>query len=101
MQILIDIPETQYNCILKSENSLYVNYISKECLMYAIKIGIPLPKDHGDLIDKGKLLDTLKDLDLEWIRANCSTDEDGIDIIEDIIEEESIIIEADKTEREV
>jgi hypothetical protein len=78
-----------------------LNLLDRDIVQKAIREGISLQKDHGDLIDKGKLLDTLKDLDLEWIRTNCSTDEDGVNIIEDIIEEESIIIEADKTEREV
>jgi hypothetical protein len=97
VQILIDIPERIYK--INKKKSL--NLLDRDIVQKAIREGISLQKDHGDLIDKGKLLDTLKDLDLEWIRTNCSTDEDGVNIIEDIIEEESIIIEADKTEREV
>ena len=54
--------------------------------------GIELPKEHGDLIDRDKLLNKLEKL--EWIRTNYSYDEDNTNILEDIIDEVPKIIEA-------
>lgn len=67
-------------------------------LEYLIIHGTPLPKNHGDLIDRGKLLNTLEEL--EWIRVNCSIDEDNTNILEDIVVEEPSILKADEEESE-
>ena len=49
MQIVIDIPEDEYK---KTQNDVYVIY---DKMYSAIKNGIPLPKGHGDLIDRAEL----------------------------------------------
>ena len=46
MRLMIDIPEEDYEYI-KNSNDMNFN---------AIKNGIPLPKGHGDLIDRKALL---------------------------------------------
>ena len=56
MEIIIKIPEEEYNYILKSDNSVFADCVSKECMMHAIKKGTPLPKGHGKLIDTDELL---------------------------------------------
>ena len=50
MQMVIDIPEDYYNTLkgLSDENST--------ADMLIIKNGTPLPKGHGDLIDRNELL---------------------------------------------
>ena len=55
MQIVIDIPNAQYELIKKSDCNAISIFVSKECMMYAIKNGTPLPEKHGDLKDMGNL----------------------------------------------
>lgn len=95
MKLIIDISDKTYE-IIKNMVYFYNSQRSgreatKEILT-AIKQGTPLPKYHGDLIDRDKLLNTLEKL--EWIRTNYSVDEDNTNILEDIINEEPTIIEA-------
>lgn len=54
MKIVIDIPEKVYNALTHTEfdANLVVDEMRK-----AIKNGKPLPKGHGDLIDRNELLD--------------------------------------------
>lgn len=86
MKIIIDIPEEEYNYILKSDNSVFADCASKECMMYVIKNGTPLPKGHGRLIDA-------EILDLENLyREN----DDGSFSLVYTKSEFSTIIEADK-----
>jgi len=56
MQIVIDIPEEEYNWIIKSDKTVFADVASKECMLHAIKNGTPLPKGHGRLIDADALL---------------------------------------------
>ena len=49
MQIVIDIPEKNYKDAL---NGIFAVDVVRE----AVKKGIPLPKGHGDLIDRSKLV---------------------------------------------
>lgn len=49
MQIIIDVPDRIY------KRQGYLNIIDSEILRKALKDGIPLPKGHGDLIDKSEL----------------------------------------------
>lgn len=51
MQIVIDIPDEQYEFIKRSDKNAFATVSSKECMLYAIKNGTVLPKEHGDLID--------------------------------------------------
>ena len=56
MKIVIEIPEELKNKIDNANEDNYRTYIwwFETTLYCAIKNGIPLPKGHGDLIDKGK-----------------------------------------------
>lgn len=82
MQIVIDIPEEMYKAIGLGANG-FSNY-----LHVATRIGTPLPKGHGRLIDAGALLK----------EKRCFEDFDGDTF--NIIHEEAVInadtiIEAD------
>lgn len=84
MQIVIDIPDAQYEIILRSDETWAASCASKEVMMYAIKTGTPLPKGHGRLKDVDAIIDTL----------GCS---DGDIYVKACIEEDApTIIEADK-----
>ena len=49
MRIVIDIPEEVFDEIY---NKNYYSLKGKEALRVAVRNGIPLPKGHGDLIDR-------------------------------------------------
>jgi hypothetical protein len=53
MQVVINISEKDYQTLKKKEefNAMYLNYYEK-----LIVYGTPLPKGHGDLIDRKELL---------------------------------------------
>ena len=56
MKIVIDISENDYELACRWPDALIAVYA------HAIKNGIPLPKGHGDLIDKKELLRQPMDL---------------------------------------
>jgi hypothetical protein len=60
MKVIIDIPDEQYEFIRRSDENAFAIVSSKECMLYAIKNGTPLPKGHGDLIDRNILLQNWK-----------------------------------------
>ena len=41
MKLIIDIPDDQYEFIKKSDKNTFAEVASKECMLYAIKNGIP------------------------------------------------------------
>ena len=51
MKIVIDIPEEEYELVQHGNKS----YTTELVLMNAVAEGIPLPKGHGDLIDRSLL----------------------------------------------
>lgn len=55
IELVIKIPLEEYRLILLSDRTAMANCASKECMMYAIKNGTPLPKGHGDLMDRNEL----------------------------------------------
>lgn len=55
VELVIKIPEEEYRWIMKSDKTVFANIASKECMLHAIKNGIPLPKGHGNLKDMGNL----------------------------------------------
>ena len=57
MQIVIDISENIYNLIARGEDSR--DFVYKSDLMRAILEGIPLPENHGRLIDADYLRDVI------------------------------------------
>lgn len=62
MKIVIDIPDEEYRWIKKSDETVFANVASKECMLHAIKNGTPLPKGHGRLIDADAFIDFLKNI---------------------------------------
>lgn len=56
MELVIKIPEDEYKWIIKSDKTVFADVASKECMLHAIKNGIPLPKGHGRLGDLDKIL---------------------------------------------
>ena len=59
IELVIKIPKEEYSNILKSDNSAFADYASKECMMYAIKNGTPL-------LDIEKMLSSL-DLSMSYV----------------------------------
>ena len=41
MKIVIDIPDSEYLAIKNSDHTSFADFSSKECMMYAIRNGIP------------------------------------------------------------
>lgn len=80
MQIVIDIPEEEYQNYLKMRPSYPEGVF---CYIKAIQNGTPLPKGHGRLIDA----DALKD---EWKEGFHRK------MVEAIMDDAPTIIEADK-----
>lgn len=44
MELAITIPDDEYRYIKKSDKNVFADVASKECMLYAIKNGTPLPK---------------------------------------------------------
>ena len=88
MQIVIDIPEEMYQNVL---NGTYCGTLYEE-----LKKGTPLPKGHGDLIDRNEL----KSTSYEVLVEDGGQILDGYSayngLTEDDIDSAPTIIEADK-----
>ena len=57
MQIVIDIPDDDYNVILENVNFYIEKHWGLPAVWDAIVKGTPLPKGHGDLIDRDYFID--------------------------------------------
>lgn len=85
MEIVIKIPEEAYQ-LLKNKG---VDWLGAEHILNAVANGTPLPKGHGDLIDRKELLKEKRRLE--------AFDGDVFDIIhEETVINAQTIIEADK-----
>lgn len=89
MQIVIDMPEEMY----RKYKMLDDNGITDKPIHY-IANGKPLPKGHGDLIDRDKLLEELMESDKN--HAENSREETLLYRNRTIIREQPTIIGADK-----
>lgn len=67
IELVIKIPEEEYRWIIKSDETVFADVASKECMMHAIKNGTPLPKGHGRLVDGDAL----------WNKMSCYSDDEG------------------------
>lgn len=91
IELVIKIPEEVYEHILKTKSIPDMLGIDIVNTINAVKIGTPLPKGHGDLIDRNALeyeiasIEGYSELDYE-----CVEKED--------IEQAPVIIEADEAE---
>ncbi len=98
MQIVIDIPEDVIECA-KSSPNYYPTYHFKE-IWRAIVNGIPLPKGHGDLIDRRELKKEVYTT-TEWNGdVHRIIYEASIDDAKPIIEADRTIVKADREEQE-
>ena len=114
MQIMIDIDDMAYKFV---QNTTFVEDVStlfkqtkadreKTLFLYdildAIKSGTPLPKGHGDLIDRDLLQNAMYDLcdEAGTLKDNPWRDNPHIDAITDVISFAPTIIEADKAGEE-
>lgn len=59
MKLLIDIPDEDYNVILENANFYIEKHWGLPTVWSAIVSGTPLPKGHGELIDKDVVLDMM------------------------------------------
>lgn len=62
MQMLIEIPEEEYRWITKSDETVFADVSSKECMLHAIKNGVPLPKGHGRIADMDAAIKCIKEV---------------------------------------
>lgn len=100
MKIVIDIPKSFYETLKKVDETVIVSgQRSGKTLMSviynAIINGVPLPKGHGDLIDRSELLMEVREVD-------CDAAPGGYDYIldkQDVLDA-PIIIEADTESEE-
>lgn len=88
MQIVIDIPEEDYNALIGNVTGLFSVYD----LIGSIKQGTPLPKGHGRLIDEKKMLNRLE----AWNNLEDKWDIAHYLFTRQRIIESPTIIEADK-----
>lgn len=88
MQIVIDIPEENYNNLKRKDkfDDMFLNYYEK-----LIVHSTPLPKGHGDLVD----VDVLKEAEQTY---SCDYEPDGFSHVVEIkdINDAPVIIKADK-----
>lgn len=96
MKLVVEINEEKYKYI-KGLNKEYTDYQTTLMLYDAIRNGTPLPKRHGDLIDRNSVDDFLlpkQDSDTKW----CATGETIKQLIRDAFDKAPTIIEADRSE---
>ena len=100
MKLIIDIPEEAYKKLLEEQ------HLPKDLdVEYLIMNGTPLPKGHGDLIDKDEFLLNLGNEHIGGIEAikeytGENTWTDGLHTAWRVIDDMSAIIEADKENKE-
>lgn len=74
MKIVIDIPEDLYEGIERRDGALETEYVCDE-LMKAVDNGIPLPENHGRLVDVSDLLKSImKYMDGDKTLGQCIDD---------------------------
>ena len=83
IELVIKIPEEEYKWIKESDKTVFADVASKECMLYAIENGTPLPKGHGRLID-----------------GDSFVQEHSLAFVRDVINDAPTIIEADKGYKE-
>ena len=95
MQIVIDIDDEIAQSIIEGNNYKPRNIVKnfQATIAYAIKYGTPLPKGHGDLVDRNDLLAESYCID-DW----CGNEINIVDVM--TVKMANAIIEAD-TESEV
>ena len=91
VELVIKMPETLKRIADEEDYKAFSHPVWLAILMESIRSGVPLPKGHGDLIDRGEL------------KTHFIGTEQGTDLevyLEPTIINATPIIEADKTESE-
>lgn len=104
MQIVIDIPDEMYQEIKETFKVISGSRSSKRfdyILFNAVNTGTPLPKGHGDLIDRSKIYKAIPAEEDNCTGVGMTLDEmdaynDGIDAMYSLVHGAPTIIEADK-----
>lgn len=96
IQLVVEIEERYYE-IIKNDVERGMDYMP--CVLIAN--GTPLPKGHGDLIDKSKIYKAIPAEEDNCTGMGMSLDErdgynEGIDVMYSLVQDEPTIIEADK-----
>ena len=91
MKVIVDVPDRVFEKLQNDE--IQFGGITSRNIFRAVKEGTPLPKGHGDLIDRNTVIEHLKGLG--WI-SDYTLEEYNLD--EDIINEIPVVISADKGE---
>ena len=95
MQIVIDIDEKWYDK-LHNNRLIIKNMRESRILMSdlwdAVKNGMPLPRDHGQLIDADKLISQLR-------KSSLYIQDERIDYICDILKQETVLVEPVKEDQ--
>lgn len=104
MKIVIEISEEDYK-LIKSYGKGSTNYRISLNLYDAVKNGTPLPKHHGDLIDRSKIGKAIPAEEDNCTGMGMSYDEmdaynEGIDIMYSRIQYAPTIIEAERSDNE-
>lgn len=103
MQIVIEIPEDKYKAIVEKYDTFPREM--KEWGLDAIKNGTPLPKGHGDLIDRSKIYKAIPAEDDNCTGMGMSYDEmdaynEGIDAMYWLVKGAPTIIPAERSDKE-
>lgn len=108
MQILIDIPESQYKTLNAKTQEDVVDVIDDKLLIDAIKNGVPLPKGHGNLIQREEAETIFRNAKMALYKQSRTeqikdfqTRESMLLNAEQFVHLIKPIIEADKAESEV
>ena len=104
MQILIDIPEEEYEFIIKHPEKNLMGWLdTRKALLNAVIHGTPLPKGHGRLIDEQIISDYvnshIQELNTGYGDLNSHTNR-ILRMIEDYIDNMPTVIPSDKEEQE-
>ncbi len=101
MQIVINIPDKQYNDIIEYYNSFPAEW--KKWGLQVIKNGTPLPKGHGRIGDLDKLIRNMKERNDDNGGEPLNAVDRGYDLAyQHMVKEakECVFIEADRSEEE-
>ena len=87
MQIVIEIDDDMYKQIMADDHVYVLDDVNILLIENAIYNGTPLPKNHGDLIDRNELLDCSYEIDSFYCLYDLVVSVDDVKDAPTIIEE--------------